>query len=175
MKKRCAALCAAALLHVAPAVAQEMNYTPFQLGARSALMGGAAVGGARDSSATFYNPGALGFVTEPSLSVSANAFRYGRLKIYRALGDEEDVTTNLFDVVPLLVSGSAKLEWGHDWSIGYAILTRQQYNASLRGVVDNQRDASGFITGIEDFSGQFDDSRQVNEVWGDARRLVARA
>ena len=64
MKKRCAALCAAALLHVVPAIAQEMNYTPFQLGARSALMGGAAVGGVRDSSATFYNPGALGFVTD---------------------------------------------------------------------------------------------------------------
>jgi hypothetical protein len=143
-----------------------MNYTPFQLGARSALMGGAAVGGVRDSSATFYNPGALGFVTDPSLSVSANAFRYGRLKIYRALGDEEDVTADLFDVVPLLVSGSSKLVWGHDWSVGYAILTRQQYNASLRGVVENQRDASIFITGVEDFSGQFDDSRQVNEVWG---------
>jgi hypothetical protein len=166
MRKRCAALCAAALLHVVPAIAQEMNYTPFQLGARSALMGGAAVGGVRDSSATFYNPGALGFVTDPSLSVSANAFRYGQLKIYSALGSGQDATADLFDVVPLLVSGSAKLDWGHDWSVGYAILTRQQFNASLRGVVDNQRDASGFITGIEDFSGQFDDSRQVNEVWG---------
>ena len=123
MKKRCAALCAAALLHVVPAIAQEMNYTPFQLGARSALMGGAAVGGVRDSSATFYNPGALGFVTDPSLSVSANAFRYGQLKIYSALGSGEDATADLFDVVPLLVSGSAKLEWGHDWSVGYDVQT----------------------------------------------------
>ena len=84
------------------------------------------MGGVRDSSATFYNPGALGFVTDPSLSVSANAFRYGQLKIYSALGSGQDATADLFDVVPLLVSGSAKLEWGHDWSVGYAILTRQQ-------------------------------------------------
>ena len=38
-------------------LAQEMNYNTFQVGSRSALMGGAVVGGVRDTSATFYNPG----------------------------------------------------------------------------------------------------------------------
>ena len=39
--------------------AQELNTNTFQVGSRSALMGGAVVGGVRDTSATFYNPGAL--------------------------------------------------------------------------------------------------------------------
>ena len=56
-------------------LAQEMNYNTFQVGSRSALMGGAVVG-VRDTSATFYNPGALGFVENPSISVSANAFAF---------------------------------------------------------------------------------------------------
>jgi len=47
--------------------AQEMNYNTFQVGSRSVLMGGAVVGGVRDTSATFYNPGALAFVENASI------------------------------------------------------------------------------------------------------------
>jgi hypothetical protein len=50
-----------------PAMSQDSNYNTNQYGSRSALMGGAVVGGVRDTSAGFYNPGALGFVDNASL------------------------------------------------------------------------------------------------------------
>ena len=67
------------LICMSPVLAQEVNYNTYQYGTRSALMGGAAVGGVRDSSAVYYNPGSLGFIQESSLSVSANAYRFGTI------------------------------------------------------------------------------------------------
>src|SRR5210317_1961792 len=64
-----------------PALSQDHHYWTQQFGSRSALMGGAVVGGVRDTSAGFYNPGALGFVNQPSLSVSANGYQLERLSI----------------------------------------------------------------------------------------------
>ena len=121
-------------------LAQEMNYNTFQVGSRSALMGGAVVGGVRDTSATFYNPGALGFVENPSISVSANAFRFGKVTIDDALGPGEDATASLLDPVPLLVSGMLRLPAAPQWAFGYALVTRQQYSATFTNSVDTQRD-----------------------------------
>ena len=121
-------------------LAQEMNYNTFQVGSRSALMGGAVVGGVRDTSATFYNPGALGFVENPSISVSANALRFGKVTIDDALGPGEDATATLFDPVPLLVSGMLRLPAAPQWAFGYALVTRQQYSATFTNAVDTPRE-----------------------------------
>src|SRR5919198_4993901 len=121
--------------------AQEMNYNTFQVGSRSVLMGGAVVGGVRDPSATFYNPGALGFVENPGISVSANAFRFGKVTIADALGPGEDTTASLFDPIPLLVSGILRLPAAPQWAFGYALVARQQYSATFTNAVDMPRDA----------------------------------
>ncbi len=57
------------------AFSQEFHYWTNQFGSRSALMSGAVVGGVRDTSAGFYNPGALGFVKASTFSVSANGYQ----------------------------------------------------------------------------------------------------
>ena len=121
--------------------AQEMNYNTFQVGSRSALMGGAVVGGVRDTSATFYNPGALGFVANPSISVSANAFRFGKVTIADALGPGEDATASLLDPIPLLVSGILPVPAAPQWAFGYALVARQLYAATFTNAVDTPREA----------------------------------
>ena len=50
--------------------AQDRQFWDQAFGGRTALLGGIAVGGVRDYSATFYNPGALGFVSKRSMSVN---------------------------------------------------------------------------------------------------------
>jgi len=44
--------------------AQDRHFWDQAFGGKTALLGGIAVGGVRDYSATFYNPGALGFVSK---------------------------------------------------------------------------------------------------------------
>jgi len=56
--------------------AQDNNYWMQMPGSRSAIMGGAVVGGVRDNSAVFYNPGALGFVDSSTISVSSDVYQY---------------------------------------------------------------------------------------------------
>src|SRR5207244_4420263 len=104
---------------------------------------------------------------EPSLSVSADAFRYGRLTVRDALGSNQDIDADLFDFIPLLVAGLHRFQGAKDWLFGFSIVTRQQYSANFRDQVNTQADLlrGPLFPGNEFFLGQFDDSRQVNEVW----------
>ena len=63
------------VLLVIPLTAQDYHYWTQQFGSRPALMGGAVVGGVRDNSAVYYNPGALAQMDSLTVSVSANAYQ----------------------------------------------------------------------------------------------------
>lgn len=54
--------------------AQDRHFWDQAIGGRTALLGVVAVGGVRDYSATFYNPGALSFLTKKSMSFNFNAY-----------------------------------------------------------------------------------------------------
>jgi len=54
--------------------AQDRHYWDQVFGGKSALLGGIVVGSVRDYSATFYNPGAMGFLDKNSLSVNFNMY-----------------------------------------------------------------------------------------------------
>jgi len=54
--------------------AQDRQYWDQAVGGRTALLGGIAVGGVGDYSATFYNPGALSFLSKKSMSVNFNMY-----------------------------------------------------------------------------------------------------
>ena len=149
--------------------AQEVNSNTFQVGSRSALMGGAVVGGVRDTSATFYNPGALGFVENASISVSANAFRFGKVTIDDALGPGEDATATLLDPIPLLVSGMLRVPAAPQWALGYALVARQQYAAKFTNAVDTPRETinvNGVIQPlVNQFIAQSNVTSSANEFW----------
>lgn len=127
------------------------------------------VGGVRDTSATFYNPGALGFVENASISVSANAFRLGKVTIADALGPGEDATATLLDPIPLLVSGMLRWQAAPQWAFGYALVTRQQYSATFTNSVDTQRDTinvGGVILPLPtQFIAQSNITSRANEFW----------
>src|SRR5918996_2750124 len=163
--RRFALLALGLLLAPRAVLAQDMNYSSFQAGGRSALMGGAVVGGVRDSSAVVYNPGALGFVRDTGVSVSGTAFQYGRLKASDVFGPGRDADADLVDVVPLLISGSLRL--GDRATLGYGLARGQQFSASFRGaVVPVAEVGAPPPAGDETFIGQFDDTRKVEETWG---------
>jgi hypothetical protein len=62
------------LLLFIPLKAQDRQYWDQAVGSRAALLGGIAVGGVDDYSATFYNPGALSFLTKKSMNFNLNTY-----------------------------------------------------------------------------------------------------
>ena len=62
------------LLFVISLNAQDRHYWDQAVGGRAALLGGIAIGGVGDYSATFYNPGALSFLSKKSMSVNFNMY-----------------------------------------------------------------------------------------------------
>ena len=54
--------------------AQDRQFWDQAVGSKSALLGGIVVGGVDDYSATYYNPGALSFLSKKSMSVNFNMY-----------------------------------------------------------------------------------------------------
>ena len=95
----------AALLIPILSSGQETHYWNVQNGARSTLMGGAAVANIRDNSSIFYNPGASAFVNFSSLSLSTNTYFANNLQIENGAGNDLDLNSTVIDSYPSLVSG----------------------------------------------------------------------
>ena len=89
--------------------AQDDHYWSQQYGAESTLLGGAMVGGANDNSAVYYNPGALAFITNPSLSIDANVYRMDKTLISDGAGNGLNLNSAQISIYPQIISGMVKL------------------------------------------------------------------
>ncbi len=106
---------------------QDSHYWTQQFGTRSALLGGAVLGGAEDNTMIYYNPGALGLLDESSISINANAYRIESIKVENALGNEEDFQSAKLGSVPLLAGGMIRTG-SEKWKVGYAFIAPVDFN-----------------------------------------------
>ncbi len=152
---------------------QEHHYWSHQFGSRSALMGGAVVGGVRDTSAGFYNPGALGFVGESSFSVSANGYKLDWVEIDNGVGTGESLESQEIQNIPLLISGT--FEFGNH-TFGYSLLNKNLSAIKMSGRLELNEDLVPStdwygnpvveFDGPEEYRGQFLYNSKVDELWG---------
>jgi hypothetical protein len=150
-----------------PAFSQNSNYSTNQYGSRSALMGGAVVGGVRDTSAGFYNPGALGFVDNASLSVSGNAYSVSSNSLENGVGTGEDIKSTNIQAVPTLLSGIYKFENAPEHTLGYSLITRTDVSNKFTGRTDSFQNVlnDSYSPGNEEFIGQYNLDSKVKEYW----------
>lgn len=87
---------------------QDSHYWDQQDGARAVGLGGAIVASWYDNSAIFYNPGANAFITDPSFSLSSDTYYYSNLQIDNGAGDDLDLQSSDFDIVPQIAAGVFK-------------------------------------------------------------------
>jgi hypothetical protein len=154
-----------------PVFSQEHHYWSNQFGSRSALMGGAVVGGVRDTSAGYYNPGALGFIKQATFSASGNGYQVESVDISHGAGTGLDIDSFNTNIVPLLISGTVMWE-GH--AFGYSLVTKNSSDVKMSGRMDKQKDVLPFGTlniselfkGDEDYRAQFTYDSHISETWG---------
>ncbi len=157
--------CALVILAPCRLAAQDTHYWNNQYGPRSMLLGGAVIGTVHDMSATYYNPGALGYVKEPELLLSANAYQLSALKIEGGGGRGIDLESSDFNLLPNMLSGAFKSSWLGENRIAYSFLTRHRFNAETKGGRTTRTDALPGIPGDEDFAGGLYASAKVSELW----------
>ena len=163
-------------------LSQEHHYWTNQFGSRAELMSGAIVGGVRDTSAGFYNPGALGFVKASTFSVSGNGYQVESVDVSNGAGTGVSVDSFGTNIIPLLISGTFVLDSG---TFGYSLLAKNQSSIKLSGRHEEssfsgldsnpyyaQIDSTGepvvygsAFDGPEIYRGQFTYDSEVSEFW----------
>ncbi|MCK5720538.1 MAG: hypothetical protein KAH84_11425 [Thiomargarita sp.] len=156
------------------AFAGDHHYWDQNFGSRSSLMSGVVVGGVRDTSAGFYNPGALGFVKQHSLSVSANAYQLERLSINNGLGTGDSLDSDQINIIPILASGTLFLKYFPEHTFGYSLLAKTTSSTNISGRVEKITDVLDTVNlagtkhfeGDEKYIGQVFADSEVTELWG---------
>ncbi|HRJ78512.1 MAG TPA: hypothetical protein PLF37_08340 [Planctomycetota bacterium] len=159
----------AVTLHCAAAGlgAQDTHYNVHQYGGRSALLGGAVIAGCDDTGAGYYNPGRLGFISNPQLSATADLYQLDFLNIENGAGTGTKIGSTQVRIVPLLASGIFLFEGAPRHAFGFNIISRQYWSASasarreaLENVIDDARSP-----GDEDYRGQLRIRVDLTEYW----------
>lgn len=148
-------------------LAQDSHYGTHQFGTRSALMGGAVVGFARDNSAIFYNSGSLAFVDSNSITISANVYQMENFSISDADGLQPALKNSPIGSVPLMVSGMLGKS-NHRTKIGYGVISPVGFNFKASSQITGRLPVVNDFEspGNELFVGQSSLRSELNEVVG---------
>jgi hypothetical protein len=145
------------------AVAQEFNYWTQQVGSYSSLLNGAVTASVRDNSAIYYNPGALGFMTNSSLSVVGDLLYLRTQKIRNAAGNDIRFQNTNVDASPQIFSAIQNI--GEYISITYGILTRKYHQMQFLARHEGYYDVLQSYPGEEYYRGVFDYYKRMREDW----------
>lgn len=145
--------------------AQESNYANYEVGSKATMLGGAVVAGIDNISAAYYNPGALAFISNSSVSLESSTLFTGNLNIKNGAGDQINIKSSFFDVIPSLIGGIVKSQKNPNWTFAYSAIT---VNSSL--IEFNVRhfmiaDVITDLPGEEYYDGGYDYRNKIKENW----------
>jgi hypothetical protein len=147
---------------------QDDHYWSQQYGAESTLLGGAMVGGAADNSAVYYNPGALAFISNQSLSIDANVYRMDKTLITDGAGNGVNLNSAQISIYPQIISGMLKLVKNDRFRFSYTLLTRNHNNLLMNTRYTSpasESDPENPIQSATTFIGAYDYVNQLDEEW----------
>ncbi|MDZ7742261.1 MAG: hypothetical protein U5Q03_11035 [Bacteroidota bacterium] len=145
---------------------QDSHYWTQQFGARASARGGAFVAGADNNSAVFYNPAALAFIDQASLSVNATLYKAQRTFIRNGLGDDHNLRSMSYNYYPQLISGMIETGKQNKFSVAYILMTRHSNDIKFNTRVNMLYDVISSVEGRENFIGAFEYGNSFSEQWG---------
>ncbi len=116
-----------------PVCAQDTNHWTDEFGNTELLLGGAVVGSVADTSAVYYNPGALALNERRQALLSANVVDYMIVTGAQSLGSGRDFHDSHLRWLPSLVAGELRLKALGANRVAYSVLVRQSVSARLEG------------------------------------------
>ena len=144
--------------------AQDNHYWAQQYGATGTLMGGSMTAGVNDNSAIYYNPGVLGFIDNPSLSVDANVYKMDKILITDGAGRDMNLNSAQLSVYPQIIAGMVNLFKESRFRFSYTMLTRNHGNVLMNTRYTSDPSASGQDPATS-YIGGIDYVNQLTEQW----------
>ncbi|MGI9548130.1 MAG: hypothetical protein ACR2MM_12880 [Flavobacteriaceae bacterium] len=114
------------------ATAQEANYWFHNFGALSTIKGGIEVAGVRNTSAAFYNPGALAFVEGQFLEGQGDVVSIDAIDIEDAGGDGIDINSFTVNIQPSMLAYLRRLKKNPRIVYSLGGLSRYDFNNALQ-------------------------------------------
>jgi len=122
------------------------------------------VGGTDDNSAIYYNPGALAFIGNTSLSVDANVYRLDKIIISDGAGKDMNLNSAQLSVYPQIIAGMLNIFKKSRFRFSYTMLTRNHGNVLMNTRYTSTPTNTGDPS-TTSFVGVFDYINQLNEQW----------
>lgn len=144
---------------------QDAHYWSEQYGTRSTLLNGVVIGTVEDLGATFYNPGRLGLITNPSFLISAKAYEINTISADDGAGEGKSLSNASFGSAPSLLAGSFKVKKWRNHHFSYSFLTRQRLDFNFTIRANEMLEIIEASPGEEQFSGEVKLRQSLKEEW----------
>lgn len=106
----------------------QNHYWNQQFGAANTLTGGAEIAGVRDNTALFYNPGAMGFIQNNKISVSANVYEAEIVRLKNFAGLNFDAKSFRILIYPQFIGSTLFFKKVPKLKIMYGTMARNRSN-----------------------------------------------
>lgn len=157
-------LAASLALYPGAAGAQDAHYWTNQYGTRAELLGGLVVGSVVDLSATYYNPGALAHVANPTLILTTDAWEIIGIRLDTGSGEEFDLSSTRLRAAPRIFAVQVPSEESkHKFAV--SVLTRHDFDLEVEAGAVIPRDS--VTSGATDFVASAETARRarLSEGW----------
>ncbi len=153
------------LLCLSGTFAQETNYWFHNFGALSTIRGGIEVANVRNTSAAFYNPGALAFIDGEFLEGQADVITIDAIEIKNAGGDGIDLSSFTVNIQPSMLAYMRRLKKSPRIIYSVGGLSRYDFNNAFQMDFEQLDNYLNPPDRIDVFQGQFRYNNRTRENW----------
>jgi len=145
--------------------AQDAQFWTNHYGTRAELLGGAVVGGIRDLSSTYYNPGAMPLTKDMKLAIATDAFQVSNIHLENGAGDDIDLSSWQGGVAPSMIAIRITGDWLGSNILAISSVNRYSFDFEVSGRSLTPRDAINPPAGPDAFAAERLDATRLSEQW----------
>jgi hypothetical protein len=136
-----------------------------QFGAATSLTGGAGVSGNRDNASMFYNPGEMGFIDNPKISLSADLYSLDLINLKNVAGNGINAQSTKIQILPQFAGGCFQIKKLPKLKIFYGVFIKNRENVRYDIIHNMMYDVIKGAPGNEFYKARMEYDHSSTETW----------